>query len=78
MSKSSVQGMVLAAIAILLITAACFSGPSPLGKTISRQIGKMQKHKSQKVQKEASQFRKRMTLYKSYERSSLAEARKNI
>ncbi|GEM_PF-3217808 len=78
MSQSSIQGMVVAAIAILLIAAACFSGPSPLGKSISRQIGKMQKHKSQKIQNEAGQFRKRMTLYKSYERSRLAEARNNI
>ncbi len=69
MSQDSIQGMVIAFIAALLIIAACFSGPSPLGKSISRQIGKMQKQKSQKIKSEAGQFRKRVALYKSYETS---------
>jgi len=78
MSQDSIQGMVIAFIAALLIVAACFSGPSPLGKSISRQIGKMQKQKGQKIKNEAGQFRKRIALYRDYKLSSLAETKKNI
>lgn len=78
MSQSSIQGVVLAAIAILLIAAAYFSGPSPLGKSISRQIGKMQKYKSQKIQNSASQFRKRVALYKRYERLNSAKVKNTV
>lgn len=78
MSQDSIQGLVIAFIAALLIAAACFSGPSPLGKSISRQIGKMQKHKGQKIKSEASQFRKRVALYKSYKLSSIAWTKNNI
>jgi hypothetical protein len=78
MSQSSIHGVVLATIAALLIAAACFSGPSPLGKSISRQIGKMQKHKAKKIKSEASQFRKRIALNKNYKLSSLAWGATNI
>ena len=78
MSQSSIQGFVLATIAALLIAAACFSGPSPLGKSISRQIGKMQKHKGQKIKNEAGQFRKRIALYRNHKLSSLAGVTNNI
>lgn len=70
MSQDTIQGMVIAVLAILLIAAACFSGPSPLGKSISRQIGKMQKHKSDKMQNKVSQYQRQASLRKRVARIS--------
>jgi hypothetical protein len=78
MSQDSIHGMVIAFIAALLIAAACFSGPSPLGKSISRQIEEMQKHKGKKIKSESAKFRKRVALYKSYGPPILVGTKNNI
>jgi|TARA_B110000438_G_C15446329_1_gene492652 hypothetical protein len=69
MSQDSIYGIVLSSIAALLIAAACFPSPSPFGKSISREIGKMQKHKSQKIGDRSNHFRKRDVYYRNFERS---------
>lgn len=78
MSQDTIQGMVIAVLAALLIGTACLSGPSPLGKSISRQIGKMQKHKSEKIQSKVSEYRKRAGLSKKYERVNLIKSKKAV